>query len=159
MPYVIDGNNVIGSSPDLAQTETGSSRQKLIDLVVQFQKHRNNSVVLVFTGVLGDEVVPSSGDNRLSVVFPREGESIEERILDLLREYSNGRDLVLVSSDKKLKDFVREKGGRALNAIEFYFDLKRANRIQDRKDEKEKRIHNELSDHEVNDWMKIFGDD
>lgn len=159
MPYVIDGNNVIGSSPDLAQSESGSSRQKLIDLVVQFQKHRNNSIVLVFDGAPADEKIPPPGDNRLSVLFACDGESADDRIMELLKEYSHGRDLVLVSSDKKLKDCAREKGGRAMNAIEFYFDLKRANRIQDKREEKEKRIHNELSDHEVDHWMKIFGDD
>jgi hypothetical protein len=37
-----------------------------------------------------------------------------------------------------------------LNAIEFYFDLKRINRIQDRRQEKEKRIHGVISE---NEWI------
>jgi len=158
MPYVIDGNNVIGSSPDLVQTETGS-RQKLIEMVVQFQKHRNNSVVLVFDGARGEENIPPLGDGRFSVLFPNEGQSADDLIIHLINEYTNCRDVVLVSSDKKLKDLAKEKGGRTLNAIEFYFDLKRANRIQDKREEKEKRIHGEISDNEVDQWMKIFGDD
>ncbi len=158
MPYLIDGNNVIGSSPDLAQAESGS-RQKLIDLMVQFQRHRSNSVVLVFDGARGDEVVPPIGDGRFSVLFPCEGETADDVIERLMKEYSSCRDVVLVSSDKKLKDLARDRGGRAMNAIEFYFDLKRINRIQDRRQEKEKRIHGQLSDNEVDQWLKIFGDD
>jgi hypothetical protein len=30
----------------------------MIDMVVQFQKHRNNSVVLVFDGARGEENIP-----------------------------------------------------------------------------------------------------
>lgn len=158
MPYIIDGNNVIGGSPDLVQSE-GGSRQKMIDMVVQFQKQRKNSVILVFDGARGDEQVPTGADGRFSVLFPQEGESADDLIVRLMNEYTNCRDVVLVSSDKKLKDLAKEKGGRTLNAIEFYYDLKRANRIQDRREEKEKRIHGEISDNEVDHWMKIFGDD
>lgn len=158
MPYVIDGNNVIGSSPELTQGEAGS-RQKLIDMVVQFQKHRNNSVVLVFDGARGEENIPPSDDGRFTVLFPDDGESADDVIERLMKDYTNCRDVVLVSSDKKLKDLARERGGRTLNAIEFYFDLKRINRIQDRRQEKEKRIHGVISENEVDQWMKIFSDD
>ncbi len=158
MPFVIDGNNVIGSSPDLVQAESGS-RQKLIDMVLKFQKHRNNSVVLVFDKSPGDEALPLIDDGRMAVLFPDEGERSDDLIARLISEYSNCRDVVLISSDKKLKDLAKEKGGRTMNAIEFYYDLKRVNRIQDRRQEKEKRIHGEISDNEVDQWMKIFGDD
>lgn len=158
MPYIIDGNNLIGSSPDISLEESGA-RQKVIHIVRKFQQNRNNKVIVVFDGKPDGENHHQELGPKFQIIFPRYGDSADDEIKRILGSYSDFRDVVLVTSDRELKVFARRLGARTVNSIEFYFRLKREYRETGKKEESRKRIETRLSDQEVDQWMKVFSDD
>ncbi|MDY0297515.1 MAG: NYN domain-containing protein [Acidobacteriota bacterium] len=158
MPYIIDGNNLIGSSPDLSLEEAGS-RQQLIHIVRKFQQSRNSKVIIVFDGEPEGTSHRQELGPKYTVLYPRYGRSADDEIKRILNSYNDFRDVVLVTSDRELKSFARGLGARTVNSIEFYFTLKREYRVTGKKEETQKRIETSLSDQEVDQWLKIFSGD
>ncbi len=155
MPYIIDGDNLIGSSPDIGLDDP-QSRPKLLNIVKRFQEDGNYNVIIVFdggpeSGVHREELTP-----KLSVRHPRDGDSADDEIKRILRGFNYFKDVVLVTSDRDLKSFAKQKGAKTVNSIEFYFQLKRVSHISGKREESRRRIDTELSDMEVDHWMKIF---
>lgn len=158
MPYIIDGNNLIGSSPDMSLEESGV-RQKTIQMVRRFQQNRNNKVIVVFDGEPDGTSHRQELGSKFLVVYPRYGQSADDEIKHILDSYNDFRDVVLITSDRELKSYARKLGARTVNSIEFYFKLKREYRETGKREESQKRIDTRLSEREVDQWMKIFNDE
>ncbi|MCK5221775.1 MAG: NYN domain-containing protein, partial [Candidatus Aminicenantes bacterium] len=93
---------------------------------------------------------------KIVIKYPPIGDSADDEIKRILNGYTYFRDVVLVTSDRELKDVAKKKGAKVINSIEFYYELKRVYRATGRIEMKQKRIDAELSDGEVDQWMKIF---
>ena len=158
MPTVIDGNNLIGSSPDISLDDP-DCRQKIVQMVRKYQELKNNKMVLVFDGEPDFYPPGKSEKMKFRVLFPRMGESADDVIKKILAEYNDFKDVVLISSDRELKSFAKLKGARTLNSIEFYFELKRVRRQIGSKEEHYKFMQSRLSDKEVDHWLKVFEND
>jgi len=156
MPYIIDGNNLIGCSPDISLGDP-DARDKLIQLIRKFQESKQTKVTLVFDGM------PSPGGQlknvisaKFTVLFPRHGHSADDEIKRLLNAYHQLSEVVLVTSDRELKLFAREKGAKTRNSVEFYYELRKSFFRSGKREENQKRIDHSLSKHEVEQWLKIF---
>ena len=155
MPYVIDGNNLVGCAPDISLDDPQAGA-KIVTIARNFQENKKCSVIVVFDGRPRNGMRREELSARFTVMYPREGSSADEEIREILSGFNYFKDVVLVTSDRKLKDFAREKGAKTINSIEFYFELKRLSLISGVKEENLKRINTELSDREVDQWLKIF---
>lgn len=155
MPYIIDGDNLIGSSPDISR-EDADARTQLLSLIRGFQENKNSNVTVVFDGAPQNGVRREELRTKFCVVYPRNGSTADDEIKCILDGLNYFKDVVLVTSDRALKDYAKKKGAKTVNSIEFYFELKRISRISGKKEESRKRIDAELSDMEVDQWMKIF---
>ena len=49
MPYIIDGNNLIGSSRDISLDDK-DAREKIVNLIRKFQESKNTKITVVFDG-------------------------------------------------------------------------------------------------------------
>ncbi len=155
MPYIIDGNNLIGSSPDIS-LEDSNSRKEIIAIVKKFQKKKNSKIIVVFDGEPDTFSSEENPTEKIVIKYPPIGDSADDEIKRILDGYTYFRDVVLVTSDRELKDIAKKKGAKVINSIEFYYELKRVYRATGRIEMKQKRIDTELSDGEVDQWMKIF---
>jgi len=155
MPYIIDGNNLIGSCSEISR-EDPEGRSKLVHIIRRFQENRNNNIIIVFDGVPGNGVHREEVSPKLCVRYPLEGSSADEEIKQILECFDYFKDVILVTSDRELREFARKKGAKIINSIEFFFQLKRDSRISGMKEESEKRIDARLTDQEVDLWLKIF---
>ena len=155
MPYIIDGDNLIGSSPDLSLSDP-EARSKLIYIVKKFQEKRKNNVVIVFDGEPENGLQREDICAKFCVRYPQNGSSADDEIKRIMRGLNYFRDVTLVTSDRELKTYAKKKGARTVNSIEFYFELKRVSHISGKVEETQKRIETQLSDMEVDQWMKIF---
>ncbi|MBN2347152.1 MAG: NYN domain-containing protein [Candidatus Aminicenantes bacterium] len=155
MPYIIDGNNLIGCAPEFSLGDP-EARGKMITLVKRFQESKNTKVTLVFDGE------PQGGDARqpinskLTVAYPRIGLSADDEIKRILEKYQHVKETVLVTTDRELKSFAKEKGVRTVNSIEFFYTLKKVSVSQGHKEETLKRVNARVSQSEVEQWLKIF---
>lgn len=155
MPYIIDGDNVIGSSPDIWM-EDPKARAKLIYVIKKFQENKKSNVTIVFDGAPENGVQRENLGDKFCVRYPQPGTSADDEIKQILNGINYFRDVIVVTSDRELRTFAKKKGARIINSIEFYFELKRFSRIHGKKEETEKRIDTQLSDNEVEQWMKVF---
>jgi len=157
MPYIIDGNNLIGSAPDFSLGDP-DSRGKMVSIIRKFQESKNTKVTVVFDGEPQGSERHNPISAKLLVIYPRYGLGADDEIKHILENYQNVKETVLVTTDRELKAFAREKGVRTVNSIEFYYTLKKASASQGKKEETLKRVNTRVSQNEVEQWLKIFSD-
>lgn len=155
MPYIIDGNNLIGSSRDISLDDK-DAREKLVNLIRKFQESKNTKITVVFDGDPGGAGLKNAISAKLTVVFPRYGNTADDEIKRILNGYHQLNEVILVSSDRELKKFAKDKGAKTRNSIEFYYELKKSHYLSGKKEETLKRINTSLSQNEIENWMKIF---
>jgi len=157
MPYVIDGNNLIGCAPDFSLGDP-EARGKMVDIIRKFQESKNTKITVVFDGEPQGSERHNPINSKLTVVYPRYGLSADDEIKRILENYQHVRETILVTTDRELKSFAKDKGVRTVNSIEFYFVLKKAFASQGKKEETMKRVNTRVSKNEVEQWLKIFSD-
>ncbi len=86
MPYVIDGNNLIGCSPDLS-LDDGDAREKIVALVKKFQESRNAKVTIVFDGEPSGALPRGALTSKFHVAFPRYGHTADDEIKKIISSY------------------------------------------------------------------------
>jgi predicted RNA-binding protein with PIN domain len=117
MPYLIDGNNLLGSWGGPAVP--GDGRTEVLRRVSAFCRTKGARAVLVFDGA---PFRPDLGAQELGVVslrFPAEGRDADSLIRDIVDAARNAADLVVVTSDKALYSYARTRGARVLRAHEW----------------------------------------
>lgn len=155
MPYIIDGNNLIGCAPDFS-LEEDDSREKILDLIRRYQRLRKSSMIVVFDGEPSLDSHKQKFTSKFTVIYPKFGHTADEEIKHLMNGYTDCQGVRLVTSDKELKSFAKNKGAKTLNSIEFFYELKRINHAVGKKEEAQKRIDTQVSENEVDQWLKIF---
>ena len=146
---------MIGSSPDIS-LEDNDSREKLVTLVKKFQRRKNSKVIVVFDGEPESFLQEKNPSEKIIVKYPEFGHSADDEIKKILEGYTYFRDVTVITSDRELKDFARNKGAKIINSIEFYYELKRSFRVSGEIEMKQKRIDTKLSEGEIDHWLKIF---
>jgi predicted RNA-binding protein with PIN domain len=157
MPYIIDGNNLVGCFPDISLDDP-DARSRLLYVIRKFQENRKNNVIIVFDGEPDEGVRKQVTSSKFTIVYPDIGNSADDEIKVILSSFNYFKDVVVVTSDRELKTFAKKKGAKTINSIEFYFELKRFSHIYGKKEENQKRIDAKLSETEVDQWMKIFNE-
>jgi predicted RNA-binding protein with PIN domain len=155
MPYIIDGVNLIGSCQEISLDDP-QARSKLVVILKKYQESKKSNVIVVFDGAPEDYVDCDELSSKFSVHYPPPGSTPQEEIVRILDRFHCFKDVVLVTSERDLKSTAKKKGAKTINSIEFYFELKRISRLFGKEEESKKRIDAELSDHEVDHWLKIF---
>ncbi|HUU06618.1 MAG TPA: NYN domain-containing protein [Patescibacteria group bacterium] len=158
MPYIIDGNNLIGCAPDFSLSDP-EARGKMIAIIKKFQESKNTKITVVFDGEPQGSELRNPINSKLTVVYPRYGLSADDEIKKILENYQHLKETVLVTTDRELKSFAKEKGAKTINSIEFYFTLKKTFVSQGKKEETLKRVNARVSQNEVEQWLKIFNGD
>lgn len=155
MPYLIDGNNLIGTSPDLSLNDP-LARQILIKRLLTFQRQTAKSLILVFDGDPGNfpqEFEPVPGKFR--VKFPRFGMSADEVIEELIEKTDNPQGYILVTSDRNLRNFAKRHRVKSIKCEEFLKMIKKVLK-ELRKKQEWKKPDVKLTPQEIEIWMKIF---
>jgi len=111
VPYLIDGNNLLGSWGGPAVP--GDGRLEVVRRVAAFCRARGARATLVFDGApfrseLGDQEL-----GKVSLRFPPAGKDADSVIRDLIEQAGRPAELTLVSSDKALYSFARARGAQA----------------------------------------------
>lgn len=117
MPYLIDGNNLLGSWGGPAIP--GDGRAEVVRRVAEFCRAKGARAVLVFDGA---PFRPELGGQELgpvSVRFPAAGRDADSLIRDLVDGADRPGELVVVTSDKPLYSYARTRGAQVLRAHQW----------------------------------------
>lgn len=128
----------------------------MVSFIRKFQESRNTKITVVFDGEPQGSELKNPINAKLIVVYPRYGLTADDEIKRILDGFQQLKEVILVTTDRELKKYAREKGARTINSIEFYFTLKKAFLSQGKKEETLKRVNTRVSQNEVEQWLKIF---
>jgi predicted RNA-binding protein with PIN domain len=117
VPYVIDGNNLLGSWGGPAVP--GDGRHEVVRRVCRFCRDRGARALLVFDGA---PFRPDLGGQELGPValrFAAEGQDADSVIRRIVDEAPRPAEWLVVTSDKALYSYARTRGAAVLRAHEW----------------------------------------
>jgi predicted RNA-binding protein with PIN domain len=117
MPYLIDGNNLLGSWG--GPRGDAARRAEVVRRVSEFCRLRGARATVVFDGhpLRGDMEKQQLGDVFLRV--PERGQDADTVIRELIDRAPRPADLIVVSSDKELYSYAKTMGATAIRAHEW----------------------------------------
>lgn len=156
MPYLIDGNNLLGSwgGPRAGDDRRGEVLQR----VAAFCRARGARATLVFDGgpLRPDLAAQEIGPVALRVPAP--GQDADSVIRALVDRAARPAELIVVSSDKPLYSYCRTRGAQVLRAHEWNA-LERALGASPGPAAPRARTPSEKPSHEpdIEGWLRRFG--
>jgi predicted RNA-binding protein with PIN domain len=117
LPYVIDGNNLLGSWGGPAVP--GDGRLEVLRRVAAFCRARGARATIVFDGAPFRADLGGQDLGRVSVRFPPTGSDADSVIRQMVDGAARPAELTVVSSDKAVYSYARTRGARALSAREW----------------------------------------
>ena len=151
MPYIVDGNNVMGQTVGWHRDKS-ASRRALLMKVVAFARTRNARVTVVFDGAPDRGAPEGSAVQGVKVLYARAGSDADTRIEEIVDTSPNPRGLTVVTSDRHLAFLVRSRGAKVIRSGDFRIQLES---ITDRPQEPDGADQVEAGD--VNAWLRYFG--
>jgi predicted RNA-binding protein with PIN domain len=152
MPYLIDGNNVLGSWGGPRGADDG--RAEVVRRVAAFCRARNVKATVVFDG---HPLRPDMAAQELGLVslrVPPQGEDADTVIRELVERAPRPAELIVVTSDKALYSYVKTLGASVLRAHEWNALERRApprgrgaSSVSEKPDREE----------DIEGWLKKFG--
>jgi predicted RNA-binding protein with PIN domain len=152
VPYLIDGNNLLGSWG--GPTVAGDGRVEVLRRVAGFCRAKGARAVLVFDGT---PFRPDLGGQELGPVslrFPVAGRDADSLIRELVDVAPRPGELVVVTSDKPLYSYARTRGARVLRAHEWNALARGAEPRRRRAAAPSEKPERET---DVAGWLKRFG--
>lgn len=155
MPYLIDGNNLLGF---IAPSKFKDLRSKY-DLVLKlriFQRVKRTRVILVFDGYPNLDLPPEYyRGKKFLILFPPPDQNADQVIKETILKQTDLRRFFVVSSDREIKNFARIKGAKPLSCEDFSRQLGKVLKESKKTREEEKDVSSP-SPLEVNQWLEIF---
>ena len=150
MPYLVDGNNLLGS---WGGPRGDDGRAEVVRRVAAFCRAKGARATIVFDGrpLRPDMAAQSLGP--VGIRVPPEGQDADSVIRRIVEEASAPGDIVLVTSDKALYSYAKTLGASVLRAHEW--------NALERRSAPPAKEGAEKPDHEsdVEGWLKRFGGD
>lgn len=155
MPYLIDGHNLIGKIPDIQLTDP-NDEAKLVQRLVGFCARTGKKCTVVFDhGLPGGSSKMSTGG--VKVIFASVHSNADRVMIDRIHKVRNPREWIVVSSDNQVINRAKQRRMPTLSAAQFADILARPQRVV--KPGREESPDLRLSPDEVDEWLRIFGEE
>ncbi len=157
MPYLVDGNNVMGQRVGWHRDQPGA-RRRLLDDVARFASTMRVSVKVVFDGAPEDHFPDGARYRGVQVFYAARGSDADTRIKAMVDASRERRTLLVVTSDRALADYVQRCGAPVVRAGDFLRRLDEA-ATATADDAAPRRASEQPSGESLNQWMRYFGVD
>ncbi|HVO64842.1 MAG TPA: NYN domain-containing protein [Syntrophales bacterium] len=121
MHIIIDGYNLIRQSDSLRRYERLSleeGRKALIRFMAGYRKNKGHKVTIVFDGwENGPAEEERDRQEGIDIIYSRRGEKADDVIKRNVEK--QGEEIVVVTSDRDIADFVTRRGVTAISSREF----------------------------------------
>lgn len=150
MPYLIDGNNLLGSWGGPRGQD--DRRAEVVRRLAAFCRARNVRATVVFDGHPLRPEMAAQELGPLTLRVPPPGEDADTVIRELVERAARPSEIVVVTSDKALFSYVKTLGASVLRAHEWNaLERQLAARAHREGDEKPER------EDDVEGWLRKFG--
>ncbi|QPC48020.1 NYN domain-containing protein [Mangrovibacillus cuniculi] len=98
---IVDGYNIIGAWPelrDLKMKDLSAARDRLIELMAEYQGYTGFKIVIVFDAHFVRDVERKKKNYGMDIIFTKENETADERIEKLAIELNNRKTQIHVAT-------------------------------------------------------------
>jgi predicted RNA-binding protein with PIN domain len=150
VPYLIDGNNLLGSWGGVPPGDAG--RLEVLRRVAAFCRQRRVRATIAFDGgpLRGDW--PAQELGLVSVRVPAAGQDADAVIRQLIDGAARPREWIVVTSDRALYSYAKTRGAAVLRAHEWNAEARRPRADERREDDGEKPSR----ETDVDGWLERF---
>ncbi|RKN65175.1 NYN domain-containing protein [Paenibacillus ginsengarvi] len=124
---IVDGYNIIGAWPELNKLKDVSledARDRLIDMLADYQAYKGNKVYLVFDAYRVPGLGGKYRQRKIEVLYTREKETADERIERLVADLRGRRVQIHVATSDSVEQHVTfGQGALRLPARELLFSI------------------------------------
>ncbi|MCC6616000.1 MAG: NYN domain-containing protein [Anaerolineae bacterium] len=158
MAYLIDGHNLIGQLPDLSLSDP-DDEAKLVQKLIGFTARTGKRVIVIFDhGLPGGRSRMSTG--KVEVVFAALRTSADAIMRERIKAVRDPGQWTVISNDNEVLDAARRRRMRVLKSREFV-PMLQDTAVRQRRTARSRGdmpdVH--ISSAEVDEWLKLFGDD
>lgn len=151
MPYIVDGNNVMGQTPGWHR-DKAKSRVALLRKLAAFARIKKARVTVVFDGGPDSAFPEGSAFHSVKVLYAKPGSDADSRIVGLVETSTDPRGLTIVTSDQHLGFLVKARGAAVIRSGEFRSRLERLLESMPIPEDGE-----QFEVGEINSWLRYFG--
>ena len=156
MPVIIDGHNLLWAIPKTSGESGALSEIQLCRILGEYLKKSNSSGEIIFDGVGPPDKSGFDNISNLEVFFSGLGSDADTLIEDRIEVSSAPRQLIVVSSDRRLQKAARIRKAVSVKSEVFWKGLLR--RLEKKKQLNEPAGKRKgLTDSETEQWLKFFG--
>jgi predicted RNA-binding protein with PIN domain len=155
MSIIVDGYNYIGRSQELHLSDP-TARDKAIYLMGQYCAKAKKTLTLVFDGNhFAHHVNRKRRYGRITVIYTSPIYTADETIKKMVKKQNPRRrkSMLVVSSDTEILEYAKSHGTTVAKSEEFERLLHQTLATPKGLD----RVNIQISDEEVQNWLKIFG--
>jgi len=153
MPYIVDGNNVMGQTPGWHR-DKDRARFELLKQLAAFARLRRVRVTVAFDGAPDRTFPEGSAFKGIQILYARRGSNADERIVEFVESSRDARGITVVTSDRQLGLRVRQRGGNVLRSGEFRKQMESAVDSP-----KPPASEAEPAAEDLEGWLRYFGAD
>lgn len=150
MPYLIDGNNLLGSWGGPSRGD--DRRADVVRRVAAFCRGRGARATVVFDGHPLRDDMAAQDLGPLSIRVPPPGTDADTVIRELVDRAPRPADLIVVTSDKALYSYAKTMGASVLRAHEWNALERKIDRARERPDGSDKPQRED----DVEGWLRRF---
>jgi predicted RNA-binding protein with PIN domain len=150
MPYLIDGNNLLGSWRRPRSSE--DDRAEVVRRVAAFCRARGACAILVFDGSPMRAEFDRQILGKVEIRYPPKGQDADSVIRRILAQATPARQMTVVTSDRPLYSYAKTQGAAVLRAHEWNalerrvtINTRRGSIMESEKPERERDIEYWLS--------------
>ncbi len=155
---VIDGYNLIRRNqsafrhlPDLE-----AQRSHLLKILHSAPNIARKKILVVFDGSDLAERGRKIHFRNIQVIFSGHHRSADQVIQEFIRQRAAREEMEVVTSDREIQRTARDHGVKIWEADRFWQHLHRSEEGDSQESEPSRYPDRELSDQEVQDWLKLF---
>ncbi|SRR5260370_6109273 len=153
MPYIVDGNNVMGQTVGWHR-DKARARRELLKRLAGFARLKSARVTVAFDGAPDQEFPEGSAFKGIQILYARRGSNADDRIVELVESSRDPRGITIVTSDRLLGIRVRQRGAKVLRSGEFRKQMEAALDSQE-----PPAREGEPDAQDLEGWLRYFGAD
>ena len=156
MPVIIDGHNLLRTIQGTSEDFESISRVQLCRIVSRYLGLTGEKGEIVFDGTGPPDKSGFDNISNLEVFFAGRSTDADSVIEDKIKASTAPKRLMVVSSDRRLRNAARARKAMLVKSLDFWADVqKELSRKRAAREPAEKRRG--LTESETQQWLEFFG--